>query len=369
MKSISVFLMTLTMCGHVCAQYHDSSSPKCDDPNCTDCVEPAPHRPCQCDECRRPRHVFVRVPKKKGGGLPESGPDGPSGPPPGGAFVQPPPTGTTVEGGRSLGLRGMAITMPKLRLELPSIELPSLMHIRHSTRMRLEEADAPYMQAPARPAMPAMLRASGRGESAKEEDEPTEDPVSAAPESAREREAIDDLMKKKQELDKKCLLLQEKINAVDLLMKQLECVHGSVHVPTSHFPGTPYHSPTHATSSAQSPERLPPHKESPSCKGTSCNGSVHLKNSIKNEGLLVPPRHTSKRSESTGGHSTKLLPPPEPTDVTTNSRTKPYRHKPVSETSLLGLPKRAIAKAFHRLASRRNTSNHGESNSDANRSY
>lgn len=64
---------------------------------------------------------------------------------PAGAFVAPPPQGAVVQERGSVGLRGMRITFPSWKIELPTIELPSVVRRQRGPRMELQEATAAYV--------------------------------------------------------------------------------------------------------------------------------------------------------------------------------------------------------------------------------
>ncbi len=61
-----------------------------------------------------------------------------------GAFVAPPRIGATRSAVLRRGIEGGAITLPEIRLKLPSIELPCLFHSRSQARMEIESAVAPW---------------------------------------------------------------------------------------------------------------------------------------------------------------------------------------------------------------------------------
>ncbi len=55
-----------------------------------------------------------------------------------------PRTGALEGASSTLGFRGGAITLPRLRLELPSLELPSFFRSSHTAKMRIAESEAPW---------------------------------------------------------------------------------------------------------------------------------------------------------------------------------------------------------------------------------
>lgn len=62
-----------------------------------------------------------------------------------GVYVAPPRSGTTQGPVRRLGIQGLSITFPEVRLRLPSLEFPSLVRSRTESRMVLDQAVAPYV--------------------------------------------------------------------------------------------------------------------------------------------------------------------------------------------------------------------------------
>lgn len=61
-------------------------------------------------------------------------------------YVAPPRTGTEVGESRAIAINGMAIKFPAMRLQLPSIELPSVSRMRQKAHMRIDSATAPYVE-------------------------------------------------------------------------------------------------------------------------------------------------------------------------------------------------------------------------------
>ncbi len=70
-----------------------------------------------------------------------------------GVFVAPPQNGTVLGPANSVHLQGMEIELPALRLRMPSIRLPSAFRSRTNSRMLINEAEAPFVQPNAMPAM------------------------------------------------------------------------------------------------------------------------------------------------------------------------------------------------------------------------
>ncbi|HUE74128.1 MAG TPA: hypothetical protein VMP01_24820 [Pirellulaceae bacterium] len=107
------------------------------------CVTPAAP---QCDsggQCRGPC-PYCKPPcpgeEERAPGQPESAP----GMREAGAFVAPPRVGAMRSAVLRRGIEGGAITLPEIRLKLPSIELPCMFHSRSQARMEIESAVAPW---------------------------------------------------------------------------------------------------------------------------------------------------------------------------------------------------------------------------------
>jgi hypothetical protein len=62
-----------------------------------------------------------------------------------GSYAAPPPVGEVIGESRSWGMRGLSITLPEVRLELPSVQLPSLVRGRRGPEMQIERSRAPYV--------------------------------------------------------------------------------------------------------------------------------------------------------------------------------------------------------------------------------
>jgi hypothetical protein len=63
-------------------------------------------------------------------------------------FAAPPRSGEISGPTRTLGINGLRIKFPEFTLALPSIELPSFTRFRRGAQMRLDQANAPYMENP-----------------------------------------------------------------------------------------------------------------------------------------------------------------------------------------------------------------------------
>jgi hypothetical protein len=68
-----------------------------------------------------------------------------------GSYVAPPPVGEMSGEGRSVGVRGLGIRIPEIRLELPTVQLPSLVKYRRGPEMHVDSARAPFVAQPAAP--------------------------------------------------------------------------------------------------------------------------------------------------------------------------------------------------------------------------
>ena len=129
-----------------------ASRPVCRNPNCTKCRPKicvnVPNtirieRSCE-KSCEHPRGN----PPERGGPPPERG-----GPPPEenggglqemGAYIAPPRSGSTRGATNFQGIDGGSITLPEIRLRMPSIELPACFRSRAGARMHVDSAVAPW---------------------------------------------------------------------------------------------------------------------------------------------------------------------------------------------------------------------------------
>lgn len=116
-------------------------APTCDCPRCSAEREPEDCVKKPCDRC---------VPKQPPTPPDREGPPTQDNPPPmlgpRGSYVAPPRSGVAVGESRALGLNGMAIKFPAIRLEMPSIEFPSVSRMRRSAHMRVDAATAPFVE-------------------------------------------------------------------------------------------------------------------------------------------------------------------------------------------------------------------------------
>src|SRR5437762_54755 len=62
-----------------------------------------------------------------------------------GVFVAPPRTGAVRGATNRLGVEGMSLTFPEVRLRLPTLEFPAFFHSRTQPRMLVDQAQAPYV--------------------------------------------------------------------------------------------------------------------------------------------------------------------------------------------------------------------------------
>lgn len=62
-----------------------------------------------------------------------------------GSYVAPPATGEVAGESRSMGVRGLGIRIPEIRLELPTVQLPSLVRYRRGPEMHIESGRAPFV--------------------------------------------------------------------------------------------------------------------------------------------------------------------------------------------------------------------------------
>lgn len=113
---------------------------------------PVERRPCQCPTCIAQRqcppahHAAIQSQP-----LPPAYPQG--------MFVAPQGRGEVAGESRSLGFRGFAIEFPAIRLELPTIQLPSCIRFRREPEMRVAETYAPYV--PGQPALYGQIAPGG----------------------------------------------------------------------------------------------------------------------------------------------------------------------------------------------------------------
>lgn len=124
-------------------------------------------------------------------------------------YYQAGPRSGVVEGASgAYGFRGGAITLPRLRLELPSFELPSIFHASHGARMHVRESIAPWVSTGFQRVTSAVSAPQTRArEAAPPEEEETPRPRSADEQDcdalkAKYEEKIEELNRKLDECDR-----------------------------------------------------------------------------------------------------------------------------------------------------------------------
>jgi hypothetical protein len=142
--------------GHAAAlMAREPFAPNCNAPAPSCAVPPNCYRPCD-----------VPCGPKEG---PKEGPPQPKeGPPTGeggelaetGVYVAPPRVGTMQAPTRRVGIEGLSITFPELKVCLPRIHLPHCIHSYSDARMVIEEAHAPYVRTGYQYSAPAQAPAS-----------------------------------------------------------------------------------------------------------------------------------------------------------------------------------------------------------------
>lgn len=158
-------------------------------PNC------APPPACACPVCQ-PQYYPHR---------PEAAPLQPEG-----HYVRTPEAGEFAGESQSIGIRGFALKLPSLSLELPELRLPSLIRYRRNPEMHVESARAPWM--PGRPAEFRHAPHPGAPEGAERPVQPPGIPESVPFEcapppyvpactTATERRLLNELAQKEEELD------------------------------------------------------------------------------------------------------------------------------------------------------------------------
>lgn len=139
-------------------------------------------------------------------------------------FYQAPPRSGAVQGAtRMAGLNFGAITLPEIRLRLPSVELPSRYRARQGARMRIDAADAPWVSTGFETvrAGGAVARAAVVGERAGAAD--TEEADDTRSRDARRRSAPEaDCEQAKREYEAKLRDLQSKIEDCEKLKRCIE---------------------------------------------------------------------------------------------------------------------------------------------------
>lgn len=190
----------------------------CGPPACQPACPPRCQSCCTCQECReqprsvpeQPRDAAAPRPAAPPSELRETG------------FYQAGPRSGALEGGHStFGFRGGALTLPKIRLELPSIELPSFFRTSYAAKMRVAESEAPWTSTGFQRVTYAEEAAQGRGADPQPDARDTAEPRAAAPADLK--------AKYEAKLEELC----RKIEACEQMRQQLE---QSLHCPPPYVP-------------------------------------------------------------------------------------------------------------------------------------
>ena len=185
-----------------------------------DCGLPAPppHQPCSCPQCCQEIHVRIPEDKLRESRRGESGAGAHAANP--GVYVSPPRSGRVEEAGSAFGIRGMSLTLPKIRLELPTIELPSIVRYGHTQRMRLDAANAPFMSMPAQA---AGLQVPGRTGEAGTPNRDRRHPETGQGHDEALQKSLKEIQAMKESLKAKHALLEKQYSQVQNLLHQLQC--------------------------------------------------------------------------------------------------------------------------------------------------
>lgn len=126
-------------------------------------------------------------------------------------FYQAAPRTGTMEGpSAGLGLRGGAFTIPRMRVELPSIELPTCFRSSHAARMRVNESEAPWTST----GFERVISGGGQAQAASRGPGPEDTTARSAPDP--------DAATTKREYEQKIDELNKKIAECDELRKTIE---------------------------------------------------------------------------------------------------------------------------------------------------
>jgi len=169
--------------------------PACVKCPCPDCQRAAPRK---ADAPVEPRQAPPPPPEMRETGFYQAGPR----------------TGALEGPSSSLGFRGGALTLPKIRLELPSIELPSLFRSSHTAKMRVSESEAPWTST-------GFERVAVSGYDQQARSAPAQARSDDEPKSARSGDD-DEADKLKREYEKKIEELNRKIIECEQLRKSIE---------------------------------------------------------------------------------------------------------------------------------------------------
>lgn len=162
-----------------------------------------------------------------------------------------PRTGALEGASSTLGFRGGAITLPRLRLELPSLELPSFFRSSHTAKMRIAESEAPWTS-------------TGYERVAWASEEPQQRAAEPPPQEPRARAAEDDACEElKARYEQKIAELDKQILACEQLRKDLERTLSAPRTPAP--PPVPGHAAPHCPPApAPLPHPPTPHAVLPS---------------------------------------------------------------------------------------------------------
>lgn len=202
-----------------------------------------------------------------------------------------PRTGAFQGASRAFGIGGGGITLPELRLKLPSIELPCLTHFRHSAKMRYEGGEAPWIstgfQAVGREGVAQRSAASRSGES---------DEGSRDADGGKSRDFGDDNCEDvRREYERKIDKLNEKLESCDRLEKDLQDAIRKHHAGLSRVPFLPSQDvgiglqrlPMNSLPASHF-EAAPPSQESPTNTSSRRTPSVQPASHLGLEPALLP---------------------------------------------------------------------------------
>ncbi len=236
-------------------------------------------------QVQHPYQKYDDSPTQKDDREPRPGPE-PSEPRPGApeADTSLQETGFYQAGPRSGGFQGASgalgfgrggITLPELRLKLPSIELPCLTRTRYAAKMRYEGGEAPWVS--------TGFRSVGDGVVAQRSGPREGDPREArgADGDKESSRGVDDCEEVRREYEQKIDKLNEKLEQCDKLEQELESALRKHQVGFNRVPATPSGV---AGSSNDGLNRLPSHS-------SSASHSIEMPESMR-----LPPSSSSHRT-------------------------------------------------------------------------